>query len=324
MLLTLGDLAYSLHGAVPFRGMCALARLQGRIQYRVKKRERAIVRGNLETAFGAERSAAELDGLTRRAFEYRQLRGLMLTVFPRLRRTQAARLLPMAGLEHLDEVVSQGHGPVVVASHLNSLCTFMALELLRERGYDIGLALPADADPQPASPFRRRLDALTGKPSFRERTGAFYAQFNIRPIVRRLASRAGVVFVGDGWHSAGFVETTFLDRRAYFTTGPVSVARLTGSPVVPMFTVGAPPDGLRILFEEPIAPDPDVDTRQDMNRMVRHYVDRLEHHVRENIPCWQHWFEPDAFARMASLPQGTLAERYEIGPHAGPTATDSG
>lgn len=323
MPLTLGDLAYALHGLVPFRLMCALARFQGRVQHRLGRRERSIVRDNLEAAFAGELAPAELDRLTHRAFEYRQLRGLMLMLFPRLRPAQAARLFPVVGLEHLDEAIARGHGPVVVSSHLNSLCTFMAVQLLRERGYDIGIALPADADPQPASPLRRRLDAATGRPGFRERTGAFYAQFNVRPIVRRLASGAGVVFVGDGWHSAGFAETTFLGRPAYFTTGPASVARLTGSPVVPMFITGAPPADLRIRFEEPIAPDPDLDTRRDLNRMVTRYVERLEHHVRESIPAWQHWFEEEAFARMATLPEGTLAERYEIGPRPR-TTTDSG
>ena len=304
--------------------MCALARLQGRMQYRMRPRERAIVRDNLETGFGDERSANELDRLTRQAFEYRQLRGLMLTVFPRMREARVARLMPLDGVEHLDEVFSQERGPILLGSHLNSFGTLMAVQLLRKRGYDVGVPLPADADPQPASAFRRRLDTLTAKPGFRERTGAFFAQFNLRPMVRRLASGTGLVFIGDGWHSAGFVEATFVDRPAYFTTGPVSVARLTGSPLVPVFVVGAPPDGLRILFEEPIVPDPDVDTRQDLNRMVGTYVQRLEQHVRANIPCWQHWFERDAFGRMASLPQGTLSERYEIGADAGPIVPADG
>ena len=317
MLITFGDLAYGLHPLVPFRVMCALARLQGRVQHLAKRRERAIVRDNLTGAFGRERSKRDLDRLTRQAFEYRQLRGLMLVLLPRLRDGRIERLLDMQGLEHLDAAVSEGLGPVVVASHLNSLCTFMAVELLRGRGYDLGVAMPVDADPQPASALRSALDGLRGGASFRERTGAFYAQFNIRPIVRRLASGSGVVFVGDGWHAAAFVEARFLDRSAYFATGPMSVARLTGSPAVPMFVVGSPPDGLRVVFEEPIAPDPALDTREDVERMVRHYAQRLEHHVRRNIACWQHWFEEAALDTMASLPERSLAERYAIGHAAG-------
>ena len=316
MLVTLSDAAYVLHPVVPFRAMCALARLQGRLQHRARPEERAVVRRNLESAFG-ERSPGELDRLARLAFEYRQLRGLLLTLSPRLGTAGRTRTFAIEGLEHLDAAVSQPGGTVLVASHLNSLCNFTAVEMLRERGYDIGVALPADADPQPPSAFRRRLDRITGSPGFRERTGAFYAQFNVRPIVRRLKKPSIVLFVGDGWHAAAFVEVSFLGQRVHFATGPMSVARLTGCPVVTMFAVGAPPDRLRFVFEAPIAPDPELETRDDVERMVALYAQRLERHVRANVPCWQHWFEADALATMARLPEQSLAERYDVGGRSG-------
>jgi predicted LPLAT superfamily acyltransferase len=123
-----------------------------------------------------------------------------------------------------------------------------------------------------------------------------------------------VIIVADGWHSAAFVKVDFLGRPVYFSTGAMSVARLTGSPVVPLFTVGAPPAGLRFVFEEPIVPDPHLDTAQDIERMIGRYVGRLEHHLRDNIPCWQHWFEEEALVTMANLPSGSLADRYDLGP----------
>ena len=317
MLVTLSDAAYVLHPLVPFRAMCALARVQGRAQHRRRRDERAIVRRNLEGAFGTALSAAELDRLTRLAFEYRQLRGLLLALSPRLGTRRRARLFPLEGLEHLEAAGAQACGPVVVASHLNSLCNFIAMELLRERGHDIGVALPADADPQPASALRRRLDRITRSPGFRERTGAFYAQFNVRPIVRRLEKPSAVLFVGDGWHAAAFVEVDFLGRRVFFPTGPMSVARLTGSAVVTMFAVGEPPDRLRFVFDAPIFPDRELDPRADVERMVGLFAQRLERHVSANVPCWQHWFEDDALATMARLPESSLAERYQVGGVAG-------
>ena len=312
MIFTLSDAAYVAYPLVPFRALCALAGIQGRLQYRTRARERTVVRRNLAAAFGDERSARDLDRLTRQAFEYRQLRGLLMTLMPRLGPKRVARLFPIEGIEHLDGSVSAEPGPIVVASHMNSLCNFQALELLRAKGYDLGVALPVDADPQPASDFRRLLDRVTGGRSFRDRTGAFYAQFNVRPIARRLKGGSGVLLVGDGWHSAGFVRVDFLGRPVFFTTGTMSLARLTGSPVVPMFVVGTPPDGLRIVFEEPIVPDPSLGTRADVERMVGCFVQRLEHRVREGVPCWQHWFEEDALGQMAALPDTPLEERYGV------------
>lgn len=311
--LTVEDLAYVLHPVVPFGLLCAAARLQGRLHHRVRAEQRAAVRHNLEVAFGRERPAAELDRLARTAFEHRQLRGLLVTLSPRMRERLAARLFPMEGLEHLDRARGGGEGVVLVTSHLNSICTFIAIERLRARGYDLRLTLPTQEEPYPLSRFRQALYRRTGGRTFLERTAAFYAQFNLRPIVRALREGAGVIIVGDGWHSAGFVRTTLLGHPVHVTTGAMSVGRLTGVPVVPMFTVGTPPDGLRFRFEAPIHADPAVETRADIERMVLEYVGRLEQHIRASPSAWQHWFEPEALETMERWPERTLEERYKVG-----------
>lgn len=311
--VTIEDVAYILYPLVPFRVLCAAARLQGRLHHLVRRRERAIVRQNLGVAFGHERDGRELDHLARVAFEYRQLRGLLLTLSPKLPARLDARLFPMEGLEHLEGARTGECGPILVTSHLNSICTFIALERLRGRGYDLRLTLPSKTEPYPLSRFRRALYRFTGGRTFVERTGAFYAQFNIRPIVRCLTGGTGVIVVGDGWHSASFVKTEFLGHPVHFTTGAMSIGRLTGAPVVPMFTLGSPPDGLRFVFEEPILADPAVETQADIQRMVTEYARRLEEHVRANIPCWQHWFEEEALDTMEHWPEQSLDERYRVG-----------
>lgn len=310
---TIEDVAYLLYPVVPFRVLCAAARVQGRLHHLIRRRERQVVRQNLQVAFGHERDMRELNRLTREAFEYRQLRGLLLTLSPKLAARLDARLFPMEGLEHLEGARTGALGPILVTSHLNSICTFIALERLRGRGYDLRLTLPSRVEPYPLSRFRRALYRFTGGETFVERTGAFFAQFNIRPIVRCLTSGTGVIVVGDGWHSASFVKTEFLGHSVHFTTGAMSISRLTGAPVVPMFTLGSPPDGLRFVFEEPILANPLVDAQEDIERMVVQYVRRLEHHVRENIACWQHWFEAEALETMERWPERSLDERYQVG-----------
>ena len=313
MMFTLADAAYTLQPVVPLRAMAGLARVHGRLQHRIAARDQQVVRDNLRDVLGEPVDPRELGQLARRAFEYRQLRGLMLTLMPRLREDQRARLLPLDGTEHLDRALALGSGVILDASHVNSLCNFMALEVLRSRGYDVGVALPTDADPQPPSRYRRLVDRRSGQRSFRERTGAFYAQFNVRPIVQRLREGKGVLLVGDGWHSASFVAVEFLGRSVYLSTGPMSLARSTGAPVVPMFAAGAPPHGLQVRFEEPIVADRGLDVRTDVERMTRRYAAVLERHVRANPACWQHCFEPAALETMARLPETSVTDRYRVG-----------
>jgi KDO2-lipid IV(A) lauroyltransferase len=270
------------------------------------------VRRNLAQNFGATRSAAEIDLLTRRFFEYRRLRGMLRALAPRLTTAEMDELLPFEGLEHLDRALEQGRGAILLGSHLNSLCMFNAIVLLRERGYDIGVALPEEEDPWAPSLLQKAAARLTGTKTLRELTGAFYAQFNIRPIVRHLGASGIVAQTGDGLHSARFVEVDFLGRRIPFPTGMTSVAQLTGAPIVPIFQVGSPPDDLRIVIEEPWTVERGENAAGALTDAVATFARRLEFHLLDNVACWEHWLIEDTLATMASWPQRPLEERYKV------------
>ncbi len=104
----------------------------------------------------------------------------------------------------------------------------------------------------------------------------------------------------------------FLDRQVYFTTGAVSIARMTGSPVIPFFVTGSAPDRLKVVFEEPIPLERSNDLSRDLETMVADYVQRLEHRVRKNITCWQHLFNDHALDTMAALLEKPLGQRHQI------------
>ena len=292
--------------------MFRFARLQGRLKYVVRRKERAVVRANLLGVLGGTNSEKEVEWLTQQVFEQKQLRGLLLYVFPKLTRSQLDKLLPIDGLEHLDRALSQRKGVVLLGSHLNSIMTLLTKDYLRTRGYDVRIAFPTQSLPYAPTLFRRMLDKLSPKGNKTNQGGAFFAQFNIRPIVRSLGENAAVVLIGDGWHSAGFVKVKFLDHRVYFTTGAMSIARMTGSPVVPLFVAGSPPDRMKIIFEEPIPIQNSDDATRDLEIMVVKYVQRLEYHLLRNIPCWEHWFNDHVLDAMEALLEKPLGERYQV------------
>lgn len=306
------DAAYLLYSLLPLRALFAIARAHGRLTHVVARRRRATVRANLAAAGGAGRSAAELDALTRRFFEYKAGRSLLLAVATRLTDAELARLLPTEGLEHLDAALEHGRGVILLGSHLNSVSMFNAIIMLRRRGYDIGVALPEAEDPWSPSVIRSFLAKRLGTRSVYEATGAFFAQFNIRPIVRKLAENAVVAQTGDGLHSARFVDVEFLGRELPFPTGMAAIAQLTGAVIVPVFQVGSPPDGLRIVFEEPRTIDAGADAEASLRAAVADYARRLEHHLRENLACWEHWLIEDTLTTIESWPRRPLADRYEV------------
>lgn len=306
------DVAYLLYPIVPLEWLLRLGRLYGTLTYYLRRSARSTVRQNLERTFGSTRTARELDSLTRQFFQYKRVRGVLLAVAPRMSGATIEKLLPMHGLERLDQALEQQRGVILLGSHINSVCLFLTTILLRERGYDVRTALAEDGEPWPRSRLRRFLDRRFGTSSLRELIGGFYTQFNIRPIVRALAENAIVVQTGDGLHSARFVEVEFLGSTVPFTTGMASVARVTGATVVPIFELGAPPDTLRAVIEEPWTVEAGADGDRAVESAVTAYAERLEHHLLENVPSWEHWLIEDVLETMAAWTKKPLEERYAV------------
>lgn len=303
------DIAYLLYSVVPLGWIFRLGRVYGTLTYLASGRQRRTVRRNLSGVLGGTKTRSELDLIARRFFEYKRSRGVLLALAPRLTSAQMARLLPIEGLEHMDRALQQQRGVILLGSHLNSVCMFNAIVMLRERGYDIGVAQPEPGDPWAPSALRAALARRLATKPMAELLDAFYVQFNVRPIVRRLAENRIVAQTGDGLHSARFVEVDFLGRQVPFPTGMLSIAQTTGAVVVPIFQVGAPPKRLRIVLEEAWT----VERGQDaLAEAVAAYARRLEHHLLQNIPCWEHWLIEDVLATMASWRERPLRERYDV------------
>jgi len=311
-LVDLGDIAYLLYPRLPLEWLCALGRLRGRLQYLLARHDRATVRQNLQAVFGHRKSRREIETMTRQFFEYQQLNRLPIMLAPVLRDADLAKLVHLEGLQHLDQAHAQAKGVILLGSHVHSVFMFLAIVALRKQGYDIRVAMPTAHDAWARTRLRTLLDRRTGRKTLRELIGAFYAQFNIRPILQCFKEGAIVAQTGDGWHSAAFVEAEFLGRSAPFATGMLRVAQLTGALVVPMFPDGEPPYRVRFTFEEPIAIDDSGHGRRAIEAAAATYARQLEHYVLRNPPAWQHWEIPNTLEAMRRLPHRTLRERYEV------------
>ena len=312
-LLNLVDLPYPhylLYRFMPLKWTCRIVRLEARLIHRFSHDVRSKITHNLFKLFGNTKDRDEIEGLTFRYFELKQLRMMLLYLHTHLKPAQKEKLFPIEGLEHLDHALAEGKGAVLVGSHLNSIMIFVAMDMLRERGYDVHMAIPTKKMPIPPTMFHKWVDRFFSNGHSEYPPGAFYAQFNIRPIVNILEKKGIVVLMGDGSHSAGFVEVDFLGRRAPFTTGAMGISRMTEAPAVPIMITGSPPDGIRINIEEPIPLEKTDDMPRDLRAMVEKYTERLEHHLLQNIACWQQWPSEDGLATMEEAHGKSLSDRY--------------
>ena len=311
-VFSFGDVIYLLYPVIPLRWLFALARLRGKLDCFLRTKRYATVRNNLAAVCGENAKAVYIDTMAHCFFEYQQLRALLVMVSPRISFDELSRLCPIEGLEHLDRAVALKKGVVLLGSHLNSASQFLAVALLRKRGYDASVLVTTDGDVWERTALRKFIDRKLGKKSLKELIGAFYCQFNIRPFIQRLKQNTIVLQTGDGWHSTGFVQVEFLHRMLPFTTGMMHVAQLTGAVVVPLFAVGAPPDKMRFVIEEPFFVEKNEDPNLNLQKSVAAYARRLEYHLLQNIACWQHWEISNTLDTMATWPQRPLSERYHI------------
>ena len=308
-----GDIIYLAYLLLPFRLFLEFGRVLGWLEMVIRPRSRRAVRANLQEAFGQEKSTGELRRLTRRVFEYHQMRTILGQVAPLMTaRGQLEKYFPLPDLEPLDTALAQGKGVLLLAAHVNSVGLMLAVIQLRRRGYDARCPMPAQQDAWAPTPFRRFVNRRLGAPpSLVHAMGAFYAQFNVRPLVQVLKEKAVLVLVGDGWHSAGFIDVEFLGRQLPFTSGPLGLARLVGCPVVPIFCVGTP-HHLHYEIETPFVVTRGGLEADDLAGRQTHFIHRVEQRMLANIPCWQHWLEPDVFGQLAAWRSQSIGERYNI------------
>lgn len=307
------DFVYLMYLLLPFRAFLFFGRMLGRIAMLLHPAKRRSVHANLQDAFGHEKTPAEINRLTRLAFEFLHMRLVLVPVAPLLLVSgKVAKYFPIEGIEILDRALARGKGAVILGSHVNSLGLLLAAAELRRRGYDIRIPVPSPHDVWAPTPFRRFVNGLHGAPlSISDAVGAFYAQFNVRPLVKLLNGGSALVLIGDGWHSSGFVDVEFLGRRLPFTNGPLSVAWAADAPVVPIFTVGTP-DRLRFVIEEMYVLDRTRPARDEVAQRVEQFIGRVEQRILADKPSWQHWFEDDLFNSLEQWRSNSLRDRYKL------------
>lgn len=294
---------------LPLRLFLQLGRLLGWIEMIVRPKARRAVRANLAQAFGNTKNRKELTRLTRQVFEFHETRVLMLLVAPLMAaRGQLERYFPVRNREYLDRALASGKGAMILGAHVNSIGGLLAMIQLRRMGYDVRCPMPDPNDAWAPTPFRRAVNRLWRTSSVFELIGAFYAQFNVRQIVKVIHAGSIVLLMGDGWHSVGFVDAEFLGRRLPFTNGPLNLARLAGCPVVPLFSVDRP-DRMHFEFEAPFHVESSP-AHDDVAAKVRYFAGRVEQRMLEDVASWQHWMEADVFGTLSSWRERPLQERY--------------
>jgi KDO2-lipid IV(A) lauroyltransferase len=256
----------------------ALGRFLGRLAHRLARGPRRVARENIRRTIGADLSPEEIDGIVRDCFEHL---GLCLMEFVALgaHREELMGRHDAEGVEHLERVVAEGRGGVLVSGHLGNWELHGAF--FAGRGFPVHAMYKRLANPwiDRLVYDQRRASGMTplSNKEWRERIEEIFARGEI----------LGMVSDQDAGKRGIFVE--FLGRAASTFVGPAVISLRHGVPLIPTYMVRRPDGRYFVKVLPPLTIERTGDLEQDVAALTREWVRVLEEAVRRT-PGQYFWF----------------------------------
>ena len=126
----------------------------------------------------------------------------------------------------------------------------------------------------------------------------------MKDLFGRLKQNRIICVAGDGTLGWNWVYKTFLWRERGFSTGMVSLSRITGAPILPLFCIQESDNKIIMIIEPPIKVDSTMDRDKASEMCIEQYVRLLDSYVRKYPGQYYGWHscdEPGANAKLAHV-----------------------
>jgi phosphatidylinositol dimannoside acyltransferase len=272
-------------GSARLRGM--FAGVAGNAAYQSARQKRKLVQARVAEFLGEERNTPRTARIVHETFQT-----FWEDIFRLALPERDLGRVRVSGLEHIGAALVQGHGAILLENSLFGQ-RHLATQVLFARGISVhqvhqsthlgGLSAPGETE------ARVRLI----QPYLEEREKRFVEEIiclyenNSLAFTRRLAEvlqRNQVLCLsGEGQFSARPIWLTFLGFQRKFATGAISLARMTGAPVLPMYCWREASDHMQLRIEPPLT----------LQAGMQSYVEQLEMYVRRNPGQYRGWHRED-------------------------------
>jgi lauroyl/myristoyl acyltransferase len=300
--LVVAPLVSRLPASLAYRVAC----WRGDWSFRYRARKRSDIVRNVRQVLGDEVSPEEAEGLAREFFRMRSCEVIDVMLL-RGRGRSLRKLVEIRGLEHLDAALAGGKGAILCSAHFGS-CT-SAFSLLHINGFpltSIGRRWPGNGANvmSPAErwflelAYTRRVRPYHQRPLIEPRPGrvqaAAQAAFALRANEVVTISSDAPPLEGDRTRA---VDVTFLGRPARLLPGVVTLAQLTGAPVLMVFM-----HRLADYRHQVLDISPPVPAEGDPATAFGRCVAAMDAAVRTNPAHWVYWANTDDLATLGLLP----------------------
>ncbi|MDP6385803.1 MAG: lysophospholipid acyltransferase family protein [Planctomycetota bacterium] len=275
-------------------------------------------RDNLKIAFGQDLSHHEREAILRASFShsarvFQEWMRLARGAPPSGPRSHKGLWIERAvavddSIEHLERVMSEGRGAILVSAHLGNWELGPArLRRLGFEGQAVGLERKRDSSSKWITRMRRSygLESLAQDSPPRR----------LLEVLQR-GEILGLVCDLEVRRLAG-LHVPFFDRPALTMSAPAALARAHKTPLIPMRCV-ARGTGYALLFEEPLVLDPDAPRSEATMDLLQRMNGVFENWIRQDPEQWawhQHrWRTPPEQGPTAPLASRSLASDALSGP----------
>ena len=271
------------------------------ITYRSSATKRRLSEKQLSNAFAGELCADSIRTIVKRAFH--QIWHETFSIPPPGDAKISVEHLDIRGLLHLQLAINKGKGAILWESSCFGR-RLLAKQILHHYGFAVhqvhgenhfGGFGPISG---PASWVRRHLIRRFFEKCespfvkeilyFKRRTSPAFT----RVLAARLKQNSIICISADARRGHKFVTVPFLGHTDYFPTAMVSLAKLTGAAILPLFCVQGSGDTVQLIIESPLPVETDGDRERSLERSITRYASSLETYIKKYPEQYRNWNLP--------------------------------
>jgi Kdo2-lipid IVA lauroyltransferase/acyltransferase len=241
---------------------------------------RRRVMGNLQLAFGGEKTSAEKHAIFREStINFLKNSFEMLYSANRNRQRELLDSIRIKGREHLDCALKNGKGVIAVSGHFGNF-GIVGLKL-KDAGYGFHTVARAFSDPLRKTMYTK----------YRIRQGQSFiytrtAQEAVKGMLKALRRNETIFLITDENVRHGGVFVKFFDRLASTSSAPAVLHLRTGADILPVFLLRNQDNTQTLLIEPPLGDVSSEGTVLDADALTQRIAQRLEEYVREHPSQW--------------------------------------
>ena len=283
--------------ALSLKPSSALAKALAFIAYHLSATKRRLCEKNLSEAFDGKLSEDRVRAIIKSSFC--QIWQETFWIPSPKRPTVALMKLEFLGLEHLRGAIGQGKGAILWESSCFGR-RLLAKQVLHNNGFAVdqvhgenhlGGFGHARGPSSRTQDFFRRFFENCEKPFVRE---ILYLRRRSSPALskalgERLRQNGIICISADARRGRKFVAVSILGHTLFFPTAMVSLAKLNGAAILPLFCIQESEETARFIIEPPIPIDHDEDRERCLELAILRYASLLESYIQQYPEQYRNW-----------------------------------